>query len=135
MAKVYSLRRGVSLVVGSFGVASNDEPCVVPADVAMEMEALVEDGAPVYRAEYLPGEREAEQAYQDAAQAVATPPAGNVDETSDVPGGAYYAAGGKVHHTRRDCIKGNDIEQPIPGTGELPLCPKCKKLAGASEQE
>ncbi len=135
MGKVYSARAGVVLQVGRYGVASNEEGCLVPAAVAAELAELAEDGVPVYRVEFEPGEADALAAAADAPGAVATDETGSLAPTADGQSEPFHAEGGKVHHTRTDCTKGNDIEHPIPGTGDLPECPKCKKLADASAKE
>jgi hypothetical protein len=127
MAKLYTRRPGVALSVAAYGVAYNETPLVVPASVGLELEALVEDGEPVFRVEWPEGEREAAEDAQRAAEAVAT-----AQEAIAEP---FRAEGGKVHHTNRACTKANDIENPLPGTGELPLCGQCKRLAKASGKE
>jgi hypothetical protein len=133
MAKLYTRRPGVALSVAAYGVAYNETPLVVPASVGLELEALVEDGEPVFRVEWPEGEREAAETERAAQEAVATAGAGNVAEAA----APFHAEGGKVHHIRTDCTTGNDVEPENrrEGTGDLPLCPKCKRLAKASAQE
>jgi hypothetical protein len=135
MAKVYTARDGEVRSVAHYGDASFLTPAIVPAIVGVEMARAERNGKPLFRVEFEPGESEAGTDALSFLEGVATAQGASQGSGSDGQSEPFHAEGGKVHHTRLDCTKGNDIEQPIPGTGELPECPKCKKLAGASAQE